>query len=264
MTLFHSQTWRHVINCIFNFVGSSNCFLFSIKPFCEVYTATGYNENFMYLNQGVQTLPNGLVSTMYHNQGVQTLPNGLVSTMYHNQGVQTLPNALVSTMYLNQGVQTLPNGVVSTTCPDRQIFYPMLAEYTATGYNESFMYLNQGVQTLQNLIRVCTVWLCPSKRILGLYALSVLKIVTYFNISFWVLKRTVSLRPHNICLGWKKSMKDCVSFVRVFFWPDGASARQNYELENIDVEFIIIELFKQQMTMKLIRLCECTSWSVSL
>ena len=41
--------------------GSSSCFLFTLKPDLGVYTATGYNQNFMYLNQGVQTLPNGLV-----------------------------------------------------------------------------------------------------------------------------------------------------------------------------------------------------------
>ncbi|KAL3860468.1 hypothetical protein ACJMK2_010591 [Sinanodonta woodiana] len=42
------------------FSGSSDCFLFTLSPRFGVYTATGYNDNFYYLNQGVQTLPNGL------------------------------------------------------------------------------------------------------------------------------------------------------------------------------------------------------------
>ncbi|KAK3589313.1 hypothetical protein CHS0354_026970 [Potamilus streckersoni] len=42
------------------FSGSSDCFLFTLSPKYGVYTATGYNDNFFYLNQGVQTLPNGL------------------------------------------------------------------------------------------------------------------------------------------------------------------------------------------------------------
>ena len=71
--------YKVIVVC--NFVGSSNCFLFSIKPFCEVYTATGYNENFMYLNQGVQTLPNGLVSTTCPDRAgkyfIPFKPNGI-------------------------------------------------------------------------------------------------------------------------------------------------------------------------------------------
>ncbi|CAG2218258.1 unnamed protein product [Mytilus edulis] len=42
------------------FYGSADCFLFTIAPQYGVYTATGYNDNFMYLNQGQETLPNGL------------------------------------------------------------------------------------------------------------------------------------------------------------------------------------------------------------
>lgn len=42
------------------FYGSEDCFLFTLAPQYGVYTATGYNENFMYLNQGQETLPNGL------------------------------------------------------------------------------------------------------------------------------------------------------------------------------------------------------------
>ncbi|CAG2199486.1 unnamed protein product [Mytilus edulis] len=42
------------------FYGSADCFLFTITPQYGVYTTTGYNDNFMYLNQGQETLPNGL------------------------------------------------------------------------------------------------------------------------------------------------------------------------------------------------------------
>nr|XP_012593935.2 TLD domain-containing protein 1 isoform X2 [Microcebus murinus] len=42
------------------FQGDNNCFLFSIAPRMAVYTPTGYNDHYMYLNQGQQTMPNGL------------------------------------------------------------------------------------------------------------------------------------------------------------------------------------------------------------
>ncbi|XP_059917032.1 MTOR-associated protein MEAK7-like isoform X1 [Gadus macrocephalus] len=42
------------------FQGDSRCFLFSVYPRLRVYTATGYNQHFMYLNQNQQTMPNGL------------------------------------------------------------------------------------------------------------------------------------------------------------------------------------------------------------
>ncbi|XP_068458287.1 MTOR-associated protein MEAK7 [Clinocottus analis] len=42
------------------FQGDSRCFLFTVFPRLRVYTATGYNEHFMYLNQHQQTMPNGL------------------------------------------------------------------------------------------------------------------------------------------------------------------------------------------------------------
>lgn len=45
-------------------VGDSQCFLFRLKPNMGVYQPTGYNENYMYLNMGMQTMPNGLVR--YH------------------------------------------------------------------------------------------------------------------------------------------------------------------------------------------------------
>ena len=41
--------------------GSSECFLFSLHPTMAVFTATGYNNHYMYLQQSAQTMPNGLV-----------------------------------------------------------------------------------------------------------------------------------------------------------------------------------------------------------
>ncbi|XP_010882423.2 MTOR-associated protein MEAK7 [Esox lucius] len=42
------------------FQGDSRCLLFSVFPCLRVYTCTGYNQHYMYLNQGQQTMPNGL------------------------------------------------------------------------------------------------------------------------------------------------------------------------------------------------------------
>lgn len=42
------------------FQGDNKCFLFSIAPRMATYTPTGYNNHFMYLNYGQQTMPNGL------------------------------------------------------------------------------------------------------------------------------------------------------------------------------------------------------------
>ncbi|NXM34363.1 TLDC1 protein, partial [Oxyruncus cristatus] len=42
------------------FQGDNRCFLFSVSPSLAVYTYTGYNDHFMYLNNGQQTMPNGL------------------------------------------------------------------------------------------------------------------------------------------------------------------------------------------------------------
>lgn len=42
------------------FQGDSRCFLFTVIPRLRVYTTTGYNQHFMYLNQNQQTMPNGL------------------------------------------------------------------------------------------------------------------------------------------------------------------------------------------------------------
>ncbi len=44
--------------------GSSDCFLFTLSPIMGSHNAAGYNENYMYLQQSAQTLPNGLVSVI--------------------------------------------------------------------------------------------------------------------------------------------------------------------------------------------------------
>lgn len=46
----------------FGFLGDHNCFVFTLKPFMAVYHPTGINNHFMYLNVGMKTIPNGLVS----------------------------------------------------------------------------------------------------------------------------------------------------------------------------------------------------------
>ncbi|EPY81791.1 TLD domain-containing protein [Camelus ferus] len=48
------------------FQGDDRCFLFSIFPRMAVYTCTGYNDHYMYLNHGQQTIPNGLVRMGQH------------------------------------------------------------------------------------------------------------------------------------------------------------------------------------------------------
>uniref|UniRef100_A0A8D0GT17 MTOR-associated protein MEAK7 n=1 Tax=Sphenodon punctatus TaxID=8508 RepID=A0A8D0GT17_SPHPU len=42
------------------FQGDNRCFLFSSSPSLAVYTDSGYNDHYMYLNHGQQTMPNGL------------------------------------------------------------------------------------------------------------------------------------------------------------------------------------------------------------
>uniref|UniRef100_A0A098LZ89 MTOR-associated protein MEAK7 n=1 Tax=Hypsiglena sp. JMG-2014 TaxID=1550645 RepID=A0A098LZ89_9SAUR len=42
------------------FQGHNTCFLFSISPSLAVFTCSGYNDHYMYLNHGQQTMPNGL------------------------------------------------------------------------------------------------------------------------------------------------------------------------------------------------------------
>ncbi|KAK3086094.1 hypothetical protein FSP39_013480 [Pinctada imbricata] len=53
---FASHSWE----CKPKYYGEPTCFLFSLAPHYGVYTATMYNQNFMYLNLGQETLPNGL------------------------------------------------------------------------------------------------------------------------------------------------------------------------------------------------------------
>ena len=51
-------------NYLFNnisFLGDENCFLFQIFPSFATYNPTGYNKNFVYLNVGQETIPNGWV-----------------------------------------------------------------------------------------------------------------------------------------------------------------------------------------------------------
>ena len=43
-------------------LGNSDCFLFTLLPQFGVFHPSGYNTNYLYLQQNAQTLPNGLVS----------------------------------------------------------------------------------------------------------------------------------------------------------------------------------------------------------
>ena len=47
---------------LFRVIGNSDCFLFTLNPLMSIYHPTGINEHYMYLNVGMQTIPNGLVS----------------------------------------------------------------------------------------------------------------------------------------------------------------------------------------------------------
>ncbi|XP_077144995.1 MTOR-associated protein MEAK7 [Ranitomeya variabilis] len=42
------------------FRGDSRCFLFTVSPHLDIFTYTGYNDHYMYLNHSQQTMPNGL------------------------------------------------------------------------------------------------------------------------------------------------------------------------------------------------------------
>ncbi|KAG8562465.1 hypothetical protein GDO81_015684 [Engystomops pustulosus] len=53
---FASQNWEVKPQ----FQGDSRCFLFSVSPRLDVFTYTGYNDHYMYLNHSQQTMPNGL------------------------------------------------------------------------------------------------------------------------------------------------------------------------------------------------------------
>lgn len=69
-----------LISCcvIYNLcAGDSRCFLFSVFPTLRVYSTTGYNEHFMYLNHNQQTMPNGLVRQLHPLwQGCPVLQGG--------------------------------------------------------------------------------------------------------------------------------------------------------------------------------------------
>ncbi|XP_063801783.1 MTOR-associated protein MEAK7 isoform X2 [Pseudophryne corroboree] len=53
---FASQNWEVKPQ----YQGDSRCFLFTVSPQLDVYTYSGYNDHYMYLNHGQQTMPNGL------------------------------------------------------------------------------------------------------------------------------------------------------------------------------------------------------------
>eukprot|EP01101_Sappina_pedata_P010851 TRINITY_DN6952_c0_g1_i1.p1 TRINITY_DN6952_c0_g1~~TRINITY_DN6952_c0_g1_i1.p1 ORF type:complete len:270 (+),score=75.98 TRINITY_DN6952_c0_g1_i1:2-811(+) len=54
---FASQSWKKPGAAWY---GDVNSFLFSIKPEFKVYPATGYNDHYQYLNEDMETMPNGL------------------------------------------------------------------------------------------------------------------------------------------------------------------------------------------------------------
>jgi len=54
---FASESWRKPQS---GWYGSSHCFLFTLHPDFVVYKASGYNDHFMYLNLGMEMLPNGV------------------------------------------------------------------------------------------------------------------------------------------------------------------------------------------------------------
>ncbi|XP_046842990.1 MTOR-associated protein MEAK7-like [Xenia sp. Carnegie-2017] len=53
---FASTSWKVKSS----FKGDEHCFLFQLKPTMAIYLPTNFNENYMYLNVGMKTLPNGL------------------------------------------------------------------------------------------------------------------------------------------------------------------------------------------------------------
>jgi len=42
------------------YLGNASSFLFSLQPEMSIFPTSGFNDNYQYLNQGQQTLPNGL------------------------------------------------------------------------------------------------------------------------------------------------------------------------------------------------------------
>lgn len=53
---FAAETWQ--LNP--SFTGSHQCFLFTLRPQYGIYRPTGLNQNYMYLDVGQETLPNGI------------------------------------------------------------------------------------------------------------------------------------------------------------------------------------------------------------
>ena len=47
---------------VFILLGSTDSFLFSLRPKLDIYRPTGLNTNYFYLNTGQETFPNGVVS----------------------------------------------------------------------------------------------------------------------------------------------------------------------------------------------------------
>lgn len=80
--------------CVCVCAGDSRCFLFTVSPKLRVYTATGYNQHFMYLNQNQQTMPNGLVRP--HSFSWRELVNGVITdiTSYFYQSLNIFREAL--------------------------------------------------------------------------------------------------------------------------------------------------------------------------
>lgn len=64
LVIFQSDL-SNLCACVCARTGDSRCFLFTVFPRLRVYSTTGYNQHFMYLNQNQQTMPNGLVRTLW-------------------------------------------------------------------------------------------------------------------------------------------------------------------------------------------------------
>ncbi|XP_068941749.1 MTOR-associated protein MEAK7 isoform X2 [Petaurus breviceps papuanus] len=56
------------------FQGDNRSFLFTISPNIAVYTYSGYNDHYMYLNYGQQTIPNGLAFSILESIPSSSLP----------------------------------------------------------------------------------------------------------------------------------------------------------------------------------------------
>ncbi|XP_011938302.1 PREDICTED: TLD domain-containing protein 1 isoform X4 [Cercocebus atys] len=77
------------------FQGDDRCFLFSICPSMAVYTHTGYNDHYMYLNHGQQTIPNGLAkgnkSILDADPEAQALLE-ISGRSRHSEGLREIPD----------------------------------------------------------------------------------------------------------------------------------------------------------------------------